>query len=175
MFSTLNRLLLCNHISQTCTRATSQFNSLCQLPTSTQLKQIQGLEHRLTKCQKSLFLPNGSHLSRDNIATAKTGMIQVGGGNLKQTILAGKTKGGIFGRNSGKDKMVRIYAYHWVLAVHSKRFMRVLKCSHQTELTPFQGCMWLLNIKVPNSPLCTAWRLPALQPFLHLDGKPTHF
>lgn len=34
----------------------------------------------------SLFLLSRGHLCKDNIATAKTGVIWVGGGNLKQTI-----------------------------------------------------------------------------------------
>lgn len=56
----------------------------------------------------SLFLLRG-HLCKDNTATvAKTGMIWVGGSSPKQTILAGKTKGGKSLRNSGKGKMVEM-------------------------------------------------------------------
>lgn len=54
----------------------------------------------------SLFLLNRGHLCKDNTATAKTGMIWVGGRSPKQTILAGKTKGGKSLRNIGKGKMV---------------------------------------------------------------------
>lgn len=88
----------------------------------------------------SPFLPNRGHLCKDNIATAKTAMIPVGGGNLKQAILARKTKGEKSGRKSRKDMMFWIYACHWVSAAHSKLFKKLLKCNHQTELTPLQGC-----------------------------------
>lgn len=68
----------------------------------------------------SLFLPRRGHLCKDNIATTKTRMIWVGGGNLKQTILAGKTKGGKSGRNSGKDGLNICMSL--VSEVHSKLF-----------------------------------------------------
>lgn len=86
----------------------------------------------------SLFLLSRGHLCKDNIATAKTGVIWVGGSNLKQTIQQERSREGNL--EETVEKMVWLYACHWVSAAHSKLFKKLLKCSHQTELTPLQGC-----------------------------------
>lgn len=82
-----DRLLLCNHMSPSCKRATAMFNSLSQPLTSTQLTKANWRSWaQVDKMPASLFLLSRGHLCKDNIATSKTGMIWVGGGNLKQTI-----------------------------------------------------------------------------------------
>lgn len=171
MLPTWNRLLLCNHISQTCPRATALFNSLSQPSTSTQLNlsKLKVLSTGWQNASKPAPAQQRSPL-QEQYCYSKD-WYNLGWRRQPQTNHSSR-------KNQGREVLkIRWSDYVHVTGSqqHTARCSRSYWSAVTTELTPLQGCIWLLNSEVPNLPPCRAWRLPALQPFLCLDGKPTHF